>query len=37
MDLGLTYTKIGDCYYSNTALSDTTKYDIGCYGRKHGT
>lgn len=35
MDLGLTYTKIGDYYYPNIALSDTTKYDIGYYGRKH--
>ena len=35
MDLGLTYTKIGDYYYPDITLSDTTKYEIGYYGRKH--
>ncbi len=35
MDLGLTYTKIGDYYYPDITLSDTTKYHIGMYGRKH--
>ena len=35
MDLGLTYTKIGDYYYPDIALSDTTQYHIGMYGRKH--
>ena len=35
MDLGLTYTKIGDYYYPDIAPSDTTKYEIGYYGRKH--
>ena len=35
MDLGLTYTKIGDYYYPNIVLTDTTKYPIGKYGRMH--
>ena len=35
MDLGLTYTKIGDYYYPDITLSDTTKYPIGKYGRMH--
>ena len=35
MDLGLTYTKIGDYYYPVIALPDTTKYPIGRYGRMH--
>ena len=35
MDLGLTYTKIGDYYYPDITLSDTTKYEIGYYGWKH--
>ena len=35
MDLGLTYTKIGDYYYPDIALPDTTKYHIGRYGRMH--
>ena len=35
MDLGLTYTKIGDYYYPDIALPDTTKYPIGRYGRMH--
>ena len=35
MDLGLTYTKIGDYYYPDITLSDTIKYEIGYYGRKH--
>ena len=35
MDLGLTYTKIGDYYYPDIAPSDTTQYHIGMYGRKH--
>ena len=35
MDLGLTYTKIGDYYYPDITLSDTTQYHIGMYGQKH--
>ena len=35
MDLGLTYTKIGDYYYPDIALPDTAKYTIGLYGRMH--
>ena len=35
MDLGLTYTKIGDYYYPNIALQDTIQYHIGLYGRMH--
>ncbi len=35
MDLGLTYTKIGDYYYPDIALPDTAKYHIGLYGRRH--
>ena len=35
MDLELTYTKIGDYYYPDIALPDTTKYHIGRYGRMH--
>ncbi len=35
MDLGLTYTKIGDYYYPNITPPDTTKYHIGRYGRMH--
>ena len=35
MDLGLTYTKIGDYYYPDIALPDATKYTIGLYGRMH--
>lgn len=35
MDLGLTYTKIGDYYYPDITFSDTTKYHTGKYGRKH--
>ena len=31
----MTYTKIGDYYYPDIALLDTTKYDIDYYGRKH--
>ncbi len=35
MDLGLTYTKIGDYYYPDIILPDTAKYPIGLYGRRH--
>ena len=35
MDLGLTYTKIGDYCYPDISLPDTTKYHIGRYGRMH--
>ena len=35
MDLGLTYTKIGDYYYPDIALPGTTRYTIGLYGRMH--
>ncbi len=35
MDLGLTYTKIGDYYYPDISLPDTAKYTIGRYGRMH--
>lgn len=35
MDLGLTYTKIGDHYYPDIAPPDTAKYNIGRYGRMH--
>lgn len=35
MDLELTYTKIGDYYYPDITLPDTTKYHIGMYGRMH--
>lgn len=31
MDLGRTYTKIGDHYYPDITLSDTTQYHIGRY------
>ena len=35
MDLGLTYTKIGDYYYPDITLPDSTEYHIGRYGRMH--
>lgn len=31
----LTYTKCGDYYIPDIALSDTSKYQIGRYGRMH--
>ncbi|MCC8356249.1 MAG: TnpV protein [Oscillospiraceae bacterium] len=31
--MDITYTKCGDCYLSDIALSDTTHYHIGKYGR----
>lgn len=33
MDLELSYTKIGDYYYPDISLTDTTHYNIGKYGR----
>ena len=35
MDLGMNYTKIWVYYYPDIAVSDTTQYHIGMYGRKH--